>query len=61
MSDREPPYFDWTIDRWKLALIVILFLILLIGTLFWPDSTPTVDSGSRNLDLGYPSLLRALI
>lgn len=37
MSNREPPYFDWAIDRWKLALIVLLFVALLIGSLLWPD------------------------
>ncbi len=38
---REPfqnaPYFDWSFDRWKLLTIVLLFLVLLLGTLFGAD------------------------
>lgn len=33
---QQPPYFDWSVDRWKVAIIVILFLALLISTLFDP-------------------------
>lgn len=30
----QPPYFDWQLDRWKLTVLLILFLILLFGALF---------------------------
>ncbi|MCB0060853.1 MAG: hypothetical protein KDE19_02015 [Caldilineaceae bacterium] len=45
MSNREPPYFDWSIDRWKLLVIVIIFLLLLMGMLLWPEeeTSATVD------------------
>ena len=33
---QQPPYFDWSLDRWKVAIIVILFLVLLVSTLFDP-------------------------
>jgi hypothetical protein len=36
VPDREPPYFDWPLDRWKLLVIVLLFVLLLSGALFWP-------------------------
>jgi hypothetical protein len=36
VPDREPPYFDWPLDRWKLLVIVLLFVLLLTGALFWP-------------------------
>lgn len=34
--DREPPYFDWRLDRWKLLVILLLFVLLLLGAIFWP-------------------------
>jgi hypothetical protein len=34
--DREPPYFDWSLDRWKLLVLVLLFGLLLAGALTWP-------------------------
>ena len=34
--NREPPYFDWPLDRWKLLVILLLFILLLLGALFWP-------------------------
>jgi hypothetical protein len=33
----KPPYFDWRIDRWKVGLIVLLFLALLLATLVDPQ------------------------
>ncbi len=33
----KPPYFDWRIDRWKVGLIVLLFIALLLGTLVDPQ------------------------
>ncbi len=33
----KPPHFDWRIDRWKVGLIVLLFLALLLGTLVDPQ------------------------
>jgi len=44
--DREPPYFDWSIDRWKLLFILLLFVLLLLGALFWPaDLLATIADG----------------
>ena len=37
-----PPYVDWRLDRWKLALLFCLFLLLLLLALFWPDGGLTV-------------------
>jgi len=37
--DREPPYFDWPLDRWKLLVLLLLFILLLLGALFWPAET----------------------
>lgn len=37
--NREPPYFEWPLDRWKLLVLLLLFLLLLCGALFWPDET----------------------
>ena len=34
--DREPPFFDWPLDRWKLLVLLLLFLLLLLGALFGP-------------------------
>lgn len=34
----EPPYFDFVIDGWKVAVLTILFVILLIGALTWFDA-----------------------
>jgi len=31
------PYFDWSLDTWKVALIVLLFVVLLFGTLQNPS------------------------
>lgn len=42
-SLERPPYFDWALDAWKLAIIVVLFLSVLFGTLFgpsWAEGTP---------------------
>ncbi|MFN8488097.1 MAG: hypothetical protein U0350_10920 [Caldilineaceae bacterium] len=36
-----PPYMDWRIDRWKLALLFCLLLLLLLLALFWPESDLT--------------------
>lgn len=33
-----PPYVDWRLDRWKLAVLFCLLLILLLLALFGPDS-----------------------
>ncbi len=35
-ASQQPPYFDWALDGWKVALIVLLFLAVLFGTLFDP-------------------------
>ncbi len=34
MNDRVPPYFEWPLDRWKLLILAVLFLLLLLGALF---------------------------
>ena len=31
----EPPYLDFVIDGWKVAVLTILFVILLVGALTW--------------------------
>lgn len=31
----RPPFFDPNLDGWKIALLVTLFVILLIGALTW--------------------------
>lgn len=36
MNDKGPPYLDWTIDRWKVAVIVITFAFVLGGLLWGP-------------------------
>jgi hypothetical protein len=33
---RTPPYFDWQLDRWKLTVLLGLFLLLLLWALFAP-------------------------
>lgn len=43
---QKPPYFDWTYDRWKLLAIVLLFLLLLFGTLFGTDLNITRSHSS---------------
>ncbi len=43
----KPPHFDWRIDRWKVGLIVLLFLALLLGTLVDPQR----DRGRAGLQL----------
>lgn len=37
MSNRQRPYVEWRLDRWKLTLVLVLFLLLLLGVLFWPE------------------------
>ncbi len=32
------PYVVWALDRWKVLLIVLLFTLLLAGTLFMPPA-----------------------
>ena len=36
MNDGGPPYLDWTIDRWKIMVILLLFALLLGSLLWWP-------------------------
>jgi len=36
----SPPYFERNLDRWKLAVLLILFLVLLLTALLWPDDAP---------------------
>lgn len=38
MNDPQPPYLDWAIDRWKIAVILITFALVLGGLLWWPGS-----------------------
>jgi len=38
--DQPPPYFDSRLDRWKLAVLLLLFLILLVLALLWPEDAP---------------------
>ncbi|MCB0185685.1 MAG: hypothetical protein KDE31_15565 [Caldilineaceae bacterium] len=40
--DRERPYFDWPLDRWKLLVLLLLFVLLLLGALFWPEEANAV-------------------
>ncbi|MEZ4862549.1 MAG: hypothetical protein R3C14_14645 [Caldilineaceae bacterium] len=37
MNDAPPPYFEWALDRWKLLVLALLFLVLLLGALLWPE------------------------
>jgi hypothetical protein len=30
------PYVDWSIDRWKVLIIFLLFCLLVAGALMWP-------------------------
>lgn len=30
------PFVAWSIDRWKVTLIILLFALLLTGALLWP-------------------------
>lgn len=44
---QKPPYFDWSLDRWKVAVIALLFVAVLFGTLFdpnWNGGIPTRNS-----------------
>jgi hypothetical protein len=36
MNDK-PPYFEWSLDSWKLLVLALLFLALLLGALWWPE------------------------
>lgn len=36
-----PPYIDWWLDRWKLAFLLLLFVILLAWALFAPADAST--------------------
>lgn len=47
MNQRKPPYIEWALDRWKLLLILLLFVLLLVGTLFWPEE-PLTRTFSRS-------------
>lgn len=47
LSFEHPPYFDWSIDRWKVLCIGLLFLVLLLGTLFGADLGITQASSHR--------------
>jgi hypothetical protein len=35
---RRPPHFDWQLDRWKIAFLLLLLLLLLLVALFGLDS-----------------------
>jgi len=39
---KTPPYFEWPLDGWKLLVLVILFLLLLLGALWWPEGVSAV-------------------
>ncbi len=54
--DREPPYFDWPLDRWKLFVILVLFILLLLGALFWPLDSPTATAAALMVRL--PAILQ---
>lgn len=32
--NETPPYLDWSLDRWKLLALGLLFLLLVLGALF---------------------------
>ncbi len=50
---RRPPYLDRRLDRWKLALLLCLFIILLLIALFWPDSALRVLGHTPGTQLLY--------
>ena len=39
-----PPYFDWALDRWKVFILILLFMLLLLLALFWPDDAATAHT-----------------
>jgi hypothetical protein len=43
MNERNPPYLDWALDRWKLTLLLVLFIFLLIGVLWWPEGAVMIN------------------
>jgi hypothetical protein len=40
----KPPFVDWRLDRWKLAFLLLLFILLLVWALFWPESASALGS-----------------
>jgi hypothetical protein len=47
---QQPPYLDWNLDRWKLCVILLLFLALLAASIFRPTtSAPTARLGVESL------------
>ncbi|CAN5771575.1 hypothetical protein BH10CHL1_BH10CHL1_24280 [soil metagenome] len=45
---RRPPYFERRLDCWKIAVLLCLFILLLLGALFWPDSTWQIMTPTPN-------------
>ena len=39
-----PPYFDWDLDRWKVFVLILLFILLLILALFGPEEGRTAQA-----------------
>ena len=37
MKGTPPPYFEWALDRWKLLVLGLLFVLLLVGALWGPS------------------------
>jgi hypothetical protein len=40
MKFEKRPYLDPRIDRWKVLLLTLLFLLLVAGALTWIDGVP---------------------
>lgn len=48
-SPSRPPYLDWRLDLWKLALLVVLFAVLLAWALWGGSATavhPSLEMAS---------------
>ncbi|MEZ4675315.1 MAG: hypothetical protein R2932_13850 [Caldilineaceae bacterium] len=42
--DNYPPYLEWQLDRWKIVILIVLFIFLLGGLLLFPDEIWTSAS-----------------
>lgn len=40
MDPARRPYIIWSLDRWKVLLLFLLFCLLVAGALFGPLGTP---------------------
>lgn len=45
----RPPYLDPAIDRWKLVVLLALFVVLLVGALTWYGDSPWGSPAERRI------------